>query len=438
MLFAPAAALAVILVSGCSHQRESLPPEEAATANPAPGVKVTTEAVTFRSVKRMIVVVGTLHGYEEIVLGAKVGGRVRKVSHDVSDRVRPGELLLEIDPTDYQLNVRQAQKSLQVEVAKLGLTEPANVRTDLTKIPTIVQAQLRRDNAQTRLDRIKTLVARKVSPEEELTEKMSEFRVAQAEYDNQVLVAKAGIAAIQVKQEALAIAQQQLQDTMVRVPVPSQAVPGEEKGAGYAITRRSVSEGTYVMEGAELFELVIEQPLKFRGRVPERRSGEVRLGQKVDVHASAFQQPFPGEVTRINPAVDPKTRAFEVEVLVPNKQSDLKPGGFAKAAILTNVDDHAATVPLEALVHFAGVTKIFLVENGHAKEIQVTIGVQDTQWVEIAAPVLIEGALVVTSGQSAIADGTAVAIRATASQGAVSVAADVTPSAPLARREATK
>ena len=157
---------------------------------------------------------------------------------------------------------------------------------------------------------------------------------------------------------------------------------------------------------------MIERPLKFRGRVPERRSGEVRVGQQAEVYAAAFKQPFPGEVTRINPSVDTLTRAFEVEILVPNAENKLKPGGFAKTAILTHLDEQAPTVPLEALVQFAGVTKIFLVEAGHAREVQVKLGVQDTQWVEIASPPLTAGSQVVTSGLTAIADGTAVAIRA--------------------------
>ena len=53
---------------------------------------------------------------------------------------------------------------------------------------------------------------------------------------------------------------------------------------------------------------------------------------------------------------------------MPNTRSELKPGGFAKTAILTKVDERAATVPLEAPVHVAGVTKIFLVEDGHARK----------------------------------------------------------------------
>jgi len=437
--------LVATFTAGCNGNRDKLP-AEATTEATAPGsVKVTVQPVTFRPVQRMVGMVGTLHGYEEISLGAKVAGRVRKISHDVADRVKPGELLLEIEPTDYQLNVRQAQKSLQVEVAKLGLSElPSAKGVDVTRIPTVVQAQLRRDNAQTRLERTKSLVARKASPEEELTERTSEFRVAQAEYDNQVLVAKAGVASIQVKQEALAISQQQLQDALIRVPAPSQPIPGEDAAPVYAITSRSVSEGSYVMAGTGLFELVIDQPLKFRGRVPERKSSEVRVGQKAAILSAAYPNPFPGEVTRINPAIDPQTRTFEVEILVPNKQGELKPGGFAKTGILTEIDQRAATVPLEALVHFAGVTKIFLVENGHAKEVQVTLGVQETNWVEIATPKLSENSQVITSGQTAIADGTAVAIRASGGQSA-GIAADSSglpkesePAGEMARREAAQ
>ena len=267
----------------------------------------------------------------------------------------------------------------------------------------------------------------RAAPEEELTERMSELRVARAEYDNQVLLAKAGIAAVLVQQEALAMAQQQLIDTVVRVPAPSQPIPGDQNRVEYAITTRAVSEGEYVMEGTELFTLVIEHPLKFRGRVPERKIGEIQVGQDAKVFTSAYPEPFDGKLTRINPAIDPATRAFEVEILIPNKDRRLKPGGFAKTGILIRLDNGAATVPLEALVQFAGVTKIFLVDAGHAKEVQVTLGTQETDWIEIAAPQLPPGAQVITSGQTAIADGSAVAVRTAGDRKAPVLVSDAAP-----------
>src|SRR4051812_38429027 len=87
--------LALPLTSGCNRDREQMPAETSAAAPQVAGVKVTVQPVTFRSVQRRVGVVGTLYGYEEISLGAKVEGRVRKINHDVSDRVKPGETLLE-------------------------------------------------------------------------------------------------------------------------------------------------------------------------------------------------------------------------------------------------------------------------------------------------------------------------------------------------------
>ena len=153
--------------------------------------------------------------------------------------------------------------------------------------------------------------------------------------------------------------------------------------------------------------------MRFRGTVPERNSSEVRLGQESRVYTSAYREPFSGQVTRINPAINPSTRTFEVEVLVPNHEGQLKPGGFAKCEILTAIDEDTPTVPLETLVYFAGVTKIFLVHDGRAKEVHVTLGVQATEWVEIASPKLDRDTLAVTSGQTAIVDGTKVIIRET-------------------------
>ncbi len=87
----------------------------------------------------------------------------------------------------------------------------------------------------------------------------------------------------------------------------------------------------------------------------------------------------------------------------------------------------ALALPLEALVSFAGVTKIFLIEGNKAKEVQVTLGVQGTDWVEIASPALPQGANVVTSGHRAIADGTAVALRETETPRAAGLASMTEP-----------
>jgi RND family efflux transporter MFP subunit len=395
---------------GCGGQREPWPANAAESERDPAAVTVTVAPVDVRPVQRTVETVGTLYGAEEVSIAAKVEGRIRKICHDVADRVKPGDILLEIDTTDYELLLQQSRKALTVELARFGLDSVPKRDFDVTRLPPVMQAKAKQENCKRRLDRARQTG---VATAEELTDKATDARVAQAEYENQVLEARARLATIHLKNDALTIAEQQLKDTQVRVPVPSQSIHGSASDVVYAVTQRSVSEGSYVKSGTEVFKLVIETPLKLRVPVPERHAPEIRVEQKVEVFTDAYPRPFQGTVSRINPAVDPVTRTFQVEIIVPNVKGELKPGCFAKAVIATRLDSEAATVPLEAPVSFAGVTKVFLLENGRAKEVQVALGVQSTSWVEVVQPKLPPGARVVTSGQSTLADGTPVTIRGT-------------------------
>ena len=64
------------------------------------------------------------------------------------------------------------------------------------------------------------------------------------------------------------------------MPTPTRPVPGAAGGVAYAVTLRSVGEGTLVQPGTEICKLVINQTLKRREPVPERYGAEVQLGQK--------------------------------------------------------------------------------------------------------------------------------------------------------------
>ncbi len=406
-----------ITLSGCeSHEREAWPVDGAHRPEPS-AVMVTVEPVAKREVRRTVEAVGTLHGFEEVTISTKVEGIVRAIRHDVSDRVAPNEVLLEIDPTNFELAVKQAEKSLAVELAKLGLSEPPDTTFEVDLVPPVVQAVAKRDNAKSKMERTRSLHLQKVSTAEELADRTADARIAQAEYDSQVLIAKGDVATIRVKQEDLAVAQQELRDATIRVPTPTQAAPtaGEKtEQPTYAITKRSVSEGSLVRSGTEVFHLVLDRILKLKVAIPERHSNAIELGQTAEIYTAAFPQPFTGRVTRINPAVDRDTRTFEVEVQVANPRSELKPGSFAKVAIITRTDSAATTVPLESVVTFAGITKIFLMENGKAREVKIVPGNQSTDWVEIREPALPEGAQVVTSGHAALADETPIKVRESA------------------------
>jgi RND family efflux transporter MFP subunit len=394
-------------------KRESLP-EESGNSPHHPGeIAVTVAPLRLRPIQRTVMSVGTLHAFEQVTVSAKVEGRVRKILHDVGDRVKPGDLLLQIDPTDFNLSVRQAQSALDVELAKLGLVTAATADFDVTHLPSVVEASVKLDRIRERMERVRSLVERGAMSRDELSNLTSDSRSLQAEHDNQILLAKSGLATIQMKQEALSIVRQQLKDTQIAAPQPSM-VPLAGHEATYAVTSRTAAEGSFLRAGTEVFKLVMDRTLKLKAPVPDRYVSEVQLGQKAKITTAAYDCTFEGTVTRINPAVDPATRTFEVEILLPNANGALKSGSFAKAAIETRFDPAVPTVPLEAIVRFAGITKIFVVEKGRVREFQVSTGIASDQWVEIDGARLPTSAQVVTSGQTVLADGAAVYVRAPA------------------------
>lgn len=396
-----------------SHRdKDALPPEAALLERDPSAVVVTLAPVSSRPLERAVEGMGSIQSFEEVPLSAQVEGTVKKLDFDVADTVKPGQVLLEIDPTDYTLKLQQSERALQAELAKLGLTEPPGLDFDPKSVPLVMQIQVGMDNARAKWERSDRLVARGASTSSEHEQATADFKAAQAEYANQILMAKAALASVQMKQADLAVARQQLEYTKLDVPTPTRPVPHTNGSVVYAVTKRAVAEGAFVQRGDELCTLAIIQTLKANVLLPGHYSSDVRLGQRADVYTTASVKPFSGTVTRINPSVDPKTRTFEVEIQIPNQKGELKPGSFAKVRILTREDAEAVTVPLTALVSFAGINKIFIAdESGHAKEVQVTLGVQTTDWVEITHPALPRNAQVITSGQTVLADGTPIANR---------------------------
>lgn len=377
----------------------------AATPNTSE-VPVTVDRMVVRDIERSIEAVGNLHGYDELTLKTKVSGRVAKIHHDFADKVKPGELLLEIDPTDATLAVEQSKRSLNSELAKWGFKEVPDNKVDLSKLPTVTAARLKADWTKSQLDRLKTLQSRGSVIAEEIEQAKTNQLVAESDYANQLLMARAGAATAQLKKAELAIAEQQLTETKIFLPIPRD-VPDDLR---YTITDRYVSQGAWLAAGTDLFRLVIDETLKLRLTIPEKYAADVKVGQKVQVATLSQNEPVDGVVARIGPAVDPTTRTFQLEAEVPNKSSVLKTGGFAKARVLIAATT-AQTVPVAALVTFAGVHKIFLVNGDQVQEIQVTLGQQTGEWVEIALPPLPTDSVVVTSGQSKLADGSAIRIR---------------------------
>jgi len=156
-------------------------------------------------------------------------------------------------------------------------------------------------------------------------------------------------------------------------------------------------------------------PLKLILNVSENNLKDVKLNQTVEIKSDIFpNEVYKGNISRINPAVNPASRTFEVEVRIPNPNEKLKPGMFVRARILIGksegiiVNRSAALKQLGSTAYYG-----FIVKDNVAKRVELTLGKEFDSKVEIING-LNEGDYLVTRGQGLLKDGSKVEIKAKA------------------------
>lgn len=403
---------ALLAVTGCGSHSKT--PAAATTTVAAKPVVVTVAQLQTRAVQRRIAVVGTLHGLEKIQISAKVAGRLEQVLVDVGDRLQPGAKLIEINQLDFKLAVDEAQRALERELAKLGLAEIPKQKFNAEVLPAMVRGRLLVDNSRRKFERLKGLHQKNAVTDQEFEQATTDLAVEEAALQQTMLDIRATLAAVRYQQSVLESAQRQLAETTIFAPPSDFPSLAELKlqGCGYVVARRMATAGELtILGGSPLLELVIDDALKLKATVPERYASEVQLGQTVELKVEAYPNDvFQARIARISPTIDSENRTFEIEAHVANKDHRLQHGSFAKASILTRAADQAVMAPLESLVTFAGVTKLFYLDGETVRDIPVSLGVRDAGWVEVIGDLPQQGA-VVTSGQTQLAAGSKVSIR---------------------------
>lgn len=353
--------LALVTASGCSRDKSG-EPAAAPTGAPAAGgaaasapepVTVTVETVAVERVERTVDFVGTLRADAEAEVATEVDGRLLTIEADLGDQVKEGQVLASLDSATLDAQLREAAANLQ--------------------------------KASTDEARAEKLKAQGVMSQQEFDTISSAQHVAQA------------------RRDVLAI---HLAHTKIRAPFAGR------------IAKRLVDVGNYVRVGTPIFVLVADDPLRLRGEVPERFVAELAIGQEVRGSVEAFPgDVLKGRLARISAAADSTSRALTVEATIPNPDGRLKVGFFCKAAILTKSDAEALVVPVEALVSFAGVTRVFIVdEGGIARTRPVRTGLSLGTKVEIVEG-LSRGDRVATSALARLAEGSKVVVRTGGSEG---------------------
>jgi RND family efflux transporter MFP subunit len=415
-----------LLASGCSDSAG----QTTQKGRPAPrAVTVRVATVQARTVERTVDATGSLLAWQEVVLNTSVPGTVARLLVDLGDRVKSGQVVGEQDRREFELAVEQAEAvtqaaadtlrrtRAQVEAAQAHLQQVRDSRRALEAKLAGARAALA--EAQANSERTRMLVEDALVARRELDVARTQNEAARAQhetaqvelvqYPDRVRVAEAQLAseqsAVRVAEAELrrreaeaALARKKLADATLRAPIDG------------AVARRHVNPGEFLNGNTAVFTIVQSDPLKWSGTVAEHAALQVRPGQIVRLRADTVPgRSFEGQVTRVSPAVDVTSRTALLEARVPNREGLLKPGLFARGVIALRQDPGVAFVPETAVSYFAGITKVFVVADGTARERTVKLGARREGWIEVGEGVK-PGETVASSGLGQLQDGGPVTI----------------------------
>lgn len=397
----------VLFAISCGGSKANVRRDETATVTPA-SVEVTTAAAIMRDVPGFFEATGSLAGDEQTDVAPQTSGKVVALGVDIGSHVSQGQMLVRLDDSELKLRVEQALA--QVEQAKAALRqaeEKVGIRTgqsfDPNRVPDVAAAKATADLAEKELQRAEKLiesgdVSRSFYDErrarrDQLKEQY-EAALAQARQNYAgVTVAKTNVANAEA---ALALARKSLSYSVISSPIE-----------GY-VAERTADLGEYVSPQQKVATIVRINPVRMRIDIPEQAIPQVQVGQSVSVTTSAWpDKNFRGRIARIAPNVSASSRTLTVEAEIQNNSGVLKPGQFATVRILQARPTPTVLVPNRAVISEAGVSRVFVVKDGHAEQRVVQTGQTEGDLIQIKTGVT-DGEQVATSNLEKLSDGMAV------------------------------
>ena len=321
---------------------------------------------------RTVGVSGTLAADEQVVLSLKVPGRLSELKVDLGTRVRRGQIVARLDPTDYRLRVNQAQATLQQARVRLGLSaDGTDDRVDAERTALVRQARAVLEETRLTRERFAKLLEQQFIAKAQLDTAVANEQVAEGRYQDAVEEVRNRQGVLVQRRTELELSRQALADTELTAPVDGM------------IRERRTATGEFLNAGAPVATLVKIHPLRLQLAVPERAATNVRVGQEVRVTVDGDAGVHKGRVVRLSPSIQEQNRTLTIEAEVPNHAGALRPGSFSRAEVVIAADQPAVFVPTSAIVVFAGIEKVLTVRGGKAEERRVVTGRREKDRVEI-------------------------------------------------------
>lgn len=313
-----------------------------------------------------ISVVGNLIGAQTVDVAPKAGGRLQSISVKLGDRVRRGQMIAKIEDRELLEQVNQAEASHRVAEAGVRRSD-----ADLSL-------------ALTNVERARNLFARQLLPKQQLDDAEARYTSAVAQLD----LSKAQVAQSEARLQELRI---NLANTSVLSPTD-----------GF-VSVRHVDPGAWVSQNAPVASVVDISSLRLVANVVEKDLKAVNPGDPAVVGVDAYPgENFNGRIARVSPILDPATRTASMEIEIPNRESRLKPGMYAKVTLEVDSRENVLLIPKTALIDSEGQRGVYQPnDENRAQFKRVSVGLEDNDHAEILEG-LNEGEMVISTGAGAL------------------------------------
>lgn len=369
---------------------------------------------------------GTIEPEREVEIKCEASGEITQLPIDVSDVVKKGDLLVQLDPQDEELEVKRARVAAVVakarlEQAKLTLKiaqrDLVNSRSRATA--TLVSAEALAEEMAAQLKRAEQLYDKKMASEQEVQSSrtthaqsaasLEDAKIAIKDLDTRELDLDSLRQAVSISEQDVVTSeidldetQERLRETTVKSPMDG-VVTARDVQVGQIISSGtdSVNGGTTVLYLADMSRMYVIVS------VDESDIGQIRTGQKTQVTVDAFPaKEFQGTVVRVaaKGVSSSNVVTFDVKVEVTSQEKELlKPGMTANVEILVVDKDNVLRVPSSAIQQTTRECFVTIL-NGDKTTTKrnITVGDTDGEWSEVLTGLDEDDQVVVTQKNQSV------------------------------------
>ncbi|MGC5327509.1 efflux RND transporter periplasmic adaptor subunit [Brevibacillus sp. SYSU BS000544] len=390
---------AMLAVSGCTTQA-SAPIDEVMTVN----------TVTAGSVYHSgFVTSGRVAPNEEVTVNSKIGGKIAKVLVEEGAVVKKGDVLAELESSDYLQQVKQAQAGIASANAKLADVRAGARPEEINRLKsTVEQAQTAYEIEQKSFKRLQALFGSGAIAQNDLDKASAELdrkRTAVDQARAQLDLAQAGptsnsVAALASEverlQSGLALTQDSLANTVIKSPING------------TVVKRNIDLGEVIQPTTSMMTIVTVSDIQIVANVSQEQVQHLKVGSSVIVSTGpSFQQTIEGEVTFVSPVSDVATNLYPIKVKVKEHQGKLRGGMLVDLRFFDSSNN--LELPAFALVNKEGKHFVFKQQDNQVKQVEVQIKEINPDWVEVTAGIN-KGDQIVINPSNRLSDGAKVQV----------------------------